>query len=180
MRNGILSTNITSLWRSTPSGTLIPMPVSVTTAGGVVLYTDVMFVERMPFLIAVATPLSYIFCELLKSRQCAAVKTVIMSFIGKLASYGFRLKTILCDGEYGFRLKTILCDGEGAVGKLRSDLEKQGIRVNITSREHVPYVENRIRTVKERIRGILTVLPSRLITLLGQTVDQQNTRVVIT
>jgi hypothetical protein len=120
--------------------------MGISVPDGVDLHTDVMFVEGMPFLIAVATPLSNIFCELLKSRQCAAVRTVLMSFIGKLASYDFRLKTLLCDGE-------------GVVGKLRSDLEKQGIRVNITSREHVPHVENRIRTVKERIRGILAVLP---------------------
>ena len=132
--------------RTTPPVVITETGMGISVPDGVDLHTDVMFVEGMPFLIAVATPLSYIFCELLKSRQCTAVKTVLMSFIGKLASYGFRLKTLLCDGE-------------GAVGKLRGDLEKQGICVNITSREHVPHVENRIRTVKERIRGILAVLP---------------------
>ena len=42
---------------------------------------------------------------------------------------------------------------------MEAELKSDGFDVNLTSREHVPVVENRARTIKERVRGIVTTLP---------------------
>jgi hypothetical protein len=60
---------------------------------------------------------------------------------------------------YGFVVKTILCDGVGAVAKMKGDLDQEGIDLNPTSREHVSVAENRIKSVKERVRGLIAILP---------------------
>jgi hypothetical protein len=85
-------------------------------------------------------------CELLKGRSYGVVKDMLFGFVGRLKAYGFVVKTILCDGE-------------GAVAKMKGDLAREGIDLNPTSREHVPVVENRIKTVKERVRGLIAILP---------------------
>jgi hypothetical protein len=105
-----------------------------------------MFVQGLPFLIGVAITLSYILCELLKGRSYGVVKDMLFGF-------GERLKA------NGFVVKTILFDGEDAVAKIKGDLAREGIDLNPTPREHVPVVENRIKTVKERVRGLIAILP---------------------
>jgi len=52
----------------------------------------------------------------------------------------------------------MLMDGE--FEPLRGVLAEMGITMNTTSREeHVPVAERRIRTLKERVRGIYNTLP---------------------
>jgi hypothetical protein len=42
---------------------------------------------------------------------------------------------------------------------MKGDLAREGIDLDPISREHVPVVENRIKTVKERVRGLIAILP---------------------
>ena len=47
---------------------------------------------------------------------------------------------------------------------VRERMHKHGMNINICApNEHIPEVERKIRTVKERVRGILTTLPFKLI-----------------
>jgi len=63
----------------------------------------------------------------------------------------------------GFEAKALLTDGEGAVIKLNDELQLMGIIVNPSGAgSHVPVVENKIKTVKERVRGHIGVLPFKL------------------
>jgi hypothetical protein len=112
---------------------------------GITIHLDVMFVQGLPFLIGVAMPLSYILCALLKGRSYSVVKDMLFGFVGRLKAYGFVVKTIFCDGD-------------GAVVQMKGDLAREGIDLNPTSREHVPVVENRIKTVKEKVRGLIAIL----------------------
>jgi hypothetical protein len=76
--------------------------------------------------------------------QAAEGKIILFGFVGRLKAYGFVVKTILCDGV-------------GAVAKMKGDLDREGIDLNPTSREHVPVAENRIKSVKERVRGLIAI-----------------------
>jgi hypothetical protein len=77
-----------------------------------VLSVDIMFVESVPSLIAVATPLDLVLAVSLKTadmdraqRTAAAIKAEIDNMVGSMRSQGFNVTTI-----YGV--------GEGAKGKL--------------------------------------------------------------
>ena len=60
-----------------------------------------------------------------------------------------------------FVVNTLLTDGEGAVAKMTDELQLMGIRVNPTGAgSHVPIVENKIKTMKERVRGLSTLCRS--------------------
>ena len=58
----------------------------------------------------------------------------------------------------GFEITLIRNDGKSAVN---SEImkEKLNIRVDITGGESVPVVERKIRTIKERLRGVICTLP---------------------
>jgi hypothetical protein len=96
---------------------------------GTTNHLDIKFVQKLPFLIGVAMPLSFILCELLKGRSYGVVKDMLFGFVGRLKAYGIVVKTILCDGE-------------GAVAKMKGDLAREGLDLKPTSREHVPVVGN--------------------------------------
>ena len=58
----------------------------------------------------------------------------------------------------GFVVQTCLADNEFEI--LRSSLLNLGVRLNICAPgEHVPEVERKIRTIKERVRAEITTLP---------------------
>ena len=88
-----------------------------------------MFIDKIPVLIGVASPLgltiatSLVSLDLLKpSRPAPVIMRGIINFVGVLASRN--LKTPL-----------LMSDGEGAVGKLQSDLNSLSTEVDITERE---------------------------------------------
>jgi hypothetical protein len=114
-----------------------------------VAHVDIMFVEGIPFLIAVFAPLMYLMVLHLMSRQMPVVKTALMKMIGHVK-------------KYGYAVAELLTDGEGAVMALESDLNNLGINLNGTARESVPLVESFIRPVKNRVRGIISVSPFSL------------------
>jgi hypothetical protein len=88
-----------------------------------------MFVEGIPFLIAVFAPLMYLMVLHLMSRQMPVVKTALMKMIGHVK-------------KYGYAVAELLTDGEGAVMALESDLNNLGINLNGTARESVPLVND--------------------------------------
>ena len=116
----------------------------------ITLHVDIMFVENIPFLIAVIAPMSMTMVQLLGSRKLSDVKHALFHMIGR------------CRAER-FVITTLLTDGEGAITKLSDELLLMGINVNPSGAgSHVPVVDNRIKTVKERVRGHIATMPFKL------------------
>jgi len=59
---------------------------------------------------------------------------------------------------WGFRIKAIL--GDGQFQHIQQEIQQKGVILNICSaNEHVPEIERYIRTLKQRVSSIATVLP---------------------
>ena len=115
------------------------------------LCTDIMFVSGEPYLISISMPLGLIMTSDLKGRRTAgAVRDALWN---QLALYTAE----------GFKVTTIIADGEGAISKLTELIQQRGIRVNTSGAgQHVHPIERRIRVIKERCRGIINTLPFTL------------------
>ena len=67
-----------------------------------------------------------------------------------------RLKSL--NSKRRFKITTVLMDGQ--FDGLRGDIATLGITLNTASNdEHVPEIEHHIRTLKERVRSVYTMLP---------------------
>jgi len=109
----------------------------------VVLTADVMFVNKVPFLVSQSRGLNLITCEFLPSRTAKSLASKIDLIRHLYARGGFMVGTILMDNEFE---------------KLRPLIP--GININTTAaKEHVPEIERRIRVIKERGRALLNTLP---------------------
>ena len=127
-----------------------------------VLSVDVMFVDGVPSLIGLATPLDLTMAVTLSAfdsaqgpRSAAVVKKGIDGFVATLASRNFVTRMIMSDGE-------------GAVGKIKQDLNMLGIEVDISGAGgHVARIERKIQTVKERLRAYIAHQLPFTLTYLG-------------
>jgi len=119
------------------------------------LHVDLMFIRGLIFLIGVFVPLGLAVVRLLSNRTAQAVGVGLTSFLSIASSRWFDTVTIRTDGE-------------GAVGKLKEELQtKHGLIVDTAGPgQHVPVVENMIKTVKERVRAHSTSLPFVMTKLL--------------
>ena len=62
----------------------------------------------------------------------------------------------------GFNVIAIHIDGESGAKPIKADIETLGIVLNpVGSGDHIPDVERKIRTIKERVRGQLATAPFR-------------------
>jgi hypothetical protein len=114
------------------------------------LHVDIMFVEGLSFLISVSTPLMALMVTFLSSKATEQMKDALFAQIGHYKSVGFKVTEVLTDGE-------------GAVAKLTPELNQNEIRVNTTDAgSHVPLVEEKIRQVKNMVRGQINTLPYSL------------------
>ena len=119
-----------------------------------VLATDIMYIDKLAFLIRVATPLDLTIVTSLtsfdtnkSSRSVEAVRNGLLYFYGVLASQNFRASLIISEGE-------------GAVEKLVTELNSLGVEVDISGAGgHVPRAERPIQEVKERVRAYSHYLP---------------------
>ena len=121
----------------------------LTVSSELVGHIDLMFVEGIPMLICVTTPLYHLYIRHVKGRSYAVLSSTINQMLTYYKGYGF--------GFRGFHV-----DGEGAIVKMESDLNSMGIKLNVTAKQPVPLVEAKVRQVKERVRGILSVNPFTL------------------
>jgi Reverse transcriptase (RNA-dependent DNA polymerase) len=127
-----------------------------------VLSIDIMFVDSIPSLIGVATPLDLVLAVSLKStdmdkaqRTAAAIKDGLDTMVGTMSSQGFAITAIFSDGE-------------GAVGKIRNHLNSLGIELDISGAGgHVARVERKIQMIKERARCHMTGRLPFTLTALG-------------
>ena len=110
-----------------------------------------MFLEKTAFLITVSHPIMHVCVDAISTRSVEHVRTALWR---QVSFYSAR----------GFIVRRLFTDGEGAIAALRTEIEGVvKIAVNLSGAgSHVPLVEVKIRQVKERVRGILNVLPHSL------------------
>ena len=114
------------------------------------LVVDIMFIDQVSTVVAVAYPLDLTFGITLDrstsgkpSRSADSIKKALDIIISTLAARNFQTAIIYSDGE-------------GAIGKLKPQLNKLGIEVDISGAGgHVSRIERRIRVLKERVRAYL-------------------------
>jgi hypothetical protein len=113
---------------------------SEVTVGG-----DIMFVNRIPFLVSISRHIYFATAEAIPNQQQKTLLQGIKQIHSIYLQRGFQITHLLMDGQFEH---------------LREHLADLRINLNITSRnEHVPEVERYIRTLKERTRSIYNTLP---------------------
>ena len=106
---------------------------------------DVMFVNRIPFMLMVARLLLMGTVENIPSTKLTYTLKAVESVTQLYNKRGFKIVRTLLDGKFE---------------PLRGELSTMGIDVNIVSaEEHIPEIERYTRTVKERTRAIHNSLP---------------------
>ena len=113
----------------------------------VTISMDVFFVNKIPFLITLSRNICFTTVTHLSNRK---IETIFNEFKPIFIYYlqrGFQIMTVTADGEFA-PLERLLFELPGAP------------RLNLTSpNEHEPYIERRIRVVKERVRAVRHSLP---------------------
>jgi hypothetical protein len=108
---------------------------------------DIFFIKKIPFLLGLMLPLGLSMCAYLKTRKVEAVSAGIKHFLGLARSRGYEVTELRCDGENSVASMT------GALGNEGINFEPAG------PGQHVPHVENKIKTIKERVRAHDNSLP---------------------
>lgn len=112
-----------------------------------ILTADIIFIKKIPFLLGVLVPLGLTLCAVLKSRAVAPVTAAFRQFISATAARNFKIVQLRMDGE-------------GALGPMVEELSHLGIEVDVAGPgQHVPVVERRAQTVKQRFRIYENSLP---------------------
>ena len=124
----------------------VNIPVSlVSRYKNVTLCADVMFVNKIPFMVTVSRHLKFGTATKLGNQQAKSLFSAIVQVYKVYKTRGFNIDTVLMDGQFEV---------------LRGDMADLGMSLNVTSNnEHVPEIERYIRTVKERTRCIYNTLP---------------------
>ena len=104
---------------------------------------DIMFINKVPFLVTISRGLKFGTVEQLPNRQIKTVVAMIKSVLAIYERRGLKVNTILADLEFE-PLKT----------------ELPGITIDCCAvDDHVPEVERYIRTIKDRCRSVYNMLP---------------------
>ena len=137
--------------RETPARVRIieaTMPIDLTRhKERVVLSADIMFLDGIPFLIAISRDIKLITCFVLDDRSAPTLLVALRKMIVSYAESGFKVRTLLTDGERGFVA-------------LGDSLREIGVELNLSSKnDHAPEAERAIRLIKERFRATVNMLP---------------------
>jgi hypothetical protein len=107
---------------------------------------DIMFAKGVPFVTSVGKPLELLMATFVKSRSTSDVKRAID-------------KQVAVYHSEGFKVVEITSDGEGAIGAMKTELDKAGCKVTVHSKStSSARVDNKIRQLKNAMRSA-TVLP---------------------
>ena len=112
----------------------------------VTLSVDIMKVTGIPFLMTTSRHIKFGSAGKLDNMKNSHIIKHFKAIIGTYVSRGFRVTIILADNQFE---------------SMRWDIADLGVLLSITARDkHVPEVERYNRTIKERVRGNYTLLPS--------------------
>jgi hypothetical protein len=123
----------------------------------VTISIDVFFVNKIPFLITLSRKICFTTVTHLANRKIATIFTAFKSIFTYYLQKGFQIVTVTADNEFA-PLQELLYDLPGAPA------------LNLTSaNEHEPFIERRIRVVKERTRAVrhsvpFTAIPVKVMT----------------
>jgi hypothetical protein len=111
----------------------------------VTLSVDIMFVNKLPFIVTISWNIKFGTVEAIKNRKHKVILAALKSVKRLYAQRGFRVKYGHVDNEFG---------------PMRGDLLAIGIQPNVVSNdEHVPEVECHIRMIKEQTRCVYNTVP---------------------
>jgi len=133
---------------------LIPIPKEmIAMHKNVTLAIDIFFVNKIPFFGTLSRNICFTTVTHLANRT---LRTIFNAFRGIYNYYytrGFRITTVMADGEFA-ALQTLFTDIYGAPN------------INLTAaNEHEPFIERRIRVIKERVRALRHTLPFKTLPL---------------
>ena len=113
----------------------------------VTLAGDIMFVNKLPFFVTISRHIRFSTSEFLKNKKTESIFQAIKHVHQTYTKRGFKVKTFMLDGEF---------DKDG----LNGEVAGLGCNMNAVAREeHVPEIERNIRTIKDRSRSVVTMLP---------------------
>ena len=113
--------------------------------GEVTIEADIMYINGIPFVVTTSRHIHFCTAELIKNEKSTTIAKAIKQVIQIYHRRGFKVQFLLGDGQFEH---------------IRKHFADTDITINITGRnEHVPAIERAIRTIKERIRGIVNQLP---------------------
>jgi hypothetical protein len=133
------------------------------------MYVDLMFMNGLPFLIAVVNPLEYVMVNKLSKRDNWTLWGSMESNINHITKYDFKIKMLRVDGEGAMNTEWF----ENRVAALGIILDTTG------AGEAVAIIERKIRHIKERVRAIMNSLPYPLTDLIKWLVRFAINRIVL-
>ena len=138
-------------------------------------YADIMFCFGKPYLLIVIEPIDLVMVSRLRNRSEPELFKATVKLLGRPMNSGLVIKTMYFDREAGilseeFQSKLHKYKGINAMDHTQVSKElfqfmnkNRGVDVeNTGSTSGIDIIERRIRTVKERCRGIYSVLPYEL------------------
>jgi hypothetical protein len=109
----------------------------------VTLTADIMFVNKVPFLVSSSRNINLTTIEHVPHRTASKLGLLLHRIINVYARAGFNVRTILMDNEFE---------------KVKDNVHQAVLNTTAAS-EHVGDIERRIRVIKERCRSIICTLP---------------------
>jgi hypothetical protein len=104
----------------------------------VTLCIDIMFVNKIPFLVTISRGIKFGTAETLTDRKHPTIMSAIKHVVALYSKRGFRVSDAHTDNKFE---------------PMRADLMDANVNLNVASNnEHVPEIERHIRTVKDRMR----------------------------
>ena len=117
----------------------------------VTISIDIFFVNKIPFFLTLSRKICFTTVTHLSNRKTATIFAAFKSIFTYYLQKGFQIVTVTADNEFA-PLAEMMYDLPGAP------------TLNLTSaNEHEPYIERRIRVVKERTRAVRHSLPFKQI-----------------
>jgi hypothetical protein len=128
------------------TNTIVPLPYEIKERyRHVTLCADIMFVNKIPFLMTTSRHIRFGTAELLTTQTDDQITKALQHVQNIYRTRGFSITLLLADGQFS---------------SLRNQLADKNITLNDTGRdENVGDIERYIRTVKERTRCIYNTLP---------------------
>jgi hypothetical protein len=124
---------------------MVDFPDELKQYQSVTLCADIMFINKLPFLVTCSRNIKFDTAELLENRERKSILQALTKVIRIYKARGLDVQFMLMDGEFE---------------PLRDDLTTLKVTLNVTANdEHVGEIERYIRTVKERVRCIYNTLP---------------------
>jgi hypothetical protein len=111
----------------------------------ITLAADIMYVNKIPFMLTVSRVVQFTTIEKLNNKQDSTLVLAITKVCRLYERRGFEIHICMMDNEFE---------------SIRGSLLLNKIALNTCAPgEHVPEIERKIRTVKERIQGVVHTLP---------------------